>query len=240
MACPSRSAREVMGLLGPNGSGKSTILRILTGYLQPASGRRAVAGHDVVREACRRAGGRLRPRGRAAVPADARARVSRVHGAAARARRRGARRGPSTRPSSGCRFGHVARCADRRAVARLSPARGDRAGAARPTAAAGARRADQRARSASDHRDARTDPRARRSDIAILVTSHILGEIERVADRVAILLDGRLLGVHPLADARPGLETLFLALTEPSRRGEALRSPLLGKELRALFRSPIA
>src|SRR4029077_13588865 len=30
----------------------------------------------------------------------------------------------------------------------------------------------------------------------ILVTSHILGEIERVADRVAVLLAGRLLGVH--------------------------------------------
>jgi ABC-2 type transport system ATP-binding protein len=30
----------------------------------------------------------------------------------------------------------------------------------------------------------------------IVVTSHILGEIERVADRVAILLAGRLLGVH--------------------------------------------
>ncbi len=32
----------------------------------------------------------------------------------------------------------------------------------------------------------------------VVVTSHILGEIERVADRVAILLDGRLLGVHAL------------------------------------------
>jgi ABC-2 type transport system ATP-binding protein len=32
----------------------------------------------------------------------------------------------------------------------------------------------------------------------VLVTSHILGEIERVADRAAILLDGRLLGVHRL------------------------------------------
>jgi len=30
----------------------------------------------------------------------------------------------------------------------------------------------------------------------VVVTSHILGEIERVADRVAILLAGRLLGVH--------------------------------------------
>src|SRR5262249_36320962 len=35
----------------------------------------------------------------------------------------------------------------------------------------------------------------------ILVTSHILGEIERVADRVAILLDGRLLGVHALRES---------------------------------------
>src|SRR5262249_25830552 len=32
----------------------------------------------------------------------------------------------------------------------------------------------------------------------VLVTSHILGEIERVADRAAILLGGRLLGVHAL------------------------------------------
>lgn len=39
---------EIVGLLGPNGSGKSTIFRMLTGYLVPTSGGIEVAGHDVV------------------------------------------------------------------------------------------------------------------------------------------------------------------------------------------------
>ena len=52
------------------------------------------------------------------------------------------------------------RRADRPALARLPAARRDRAGAARQAAAARARRADQRARPAPDHRDARADPRA--------------------------------------------------------------------------------
>jgi ABC-2 type transport system ATP-binding protein len=40
--------------------------------------------------------------------------------------------------------------------------------------------------------------RALAGERTVLVTSHILGEIERVADRVAILLGGRLLGVRTL------------------------------------------
>ena len=40
--------------------------------------------------------------------------------------------------------------------------------------------------------------RALAGEHTVLVTSHILGEIERVADRVAVLLAGRLLGVHSL------------------------------------------
>src|SRR5690349_2055510 len=37
---------EVLGLLGPNGSGKTTALRLILGFLRPSAGRAAVAGHD--------------------------------------------------------------------------------------------------------------------------------------------------------------------------------------------------
>jgi ABC-2 type transport system ATP-binding protein len=41
---------EVVGFLGPNGAGKSTVLRMLSTWLRPDSGRIVVAGHDALRE----------------------------------------------------------------------------------------------------------------------------------------------------------------------------------------------
>ena len=35
---------EIVGFLGPNGAGKTTILRILTGFFQPTSGKILVDG----------------------------------------------------------------------------------------------------------------------------------------------------------------------------------------------------
>jgi ABC-type multidrug transport system ATPase subunit len=45
------------------------------------------------------------------------------------------------------------------------------------------------------------------------MSSHILSEIAKTVDRVAILLDGALLTVRAMADT-PDLEALFLALVE--------------------------
>ncbi len=41
---------EIVGFLGPNGAGKSTTMRILSGYMPPTSGVAMVAGHNVFDE----------------------------------------------------------------------------------------------------------------------------------------------------------------------------------------------
>ena len=40
---------EIVGLIGPNGSGKSTMVNLVTGVLQPTSGRLDFDGRDITR-----------------------------------------------------------------------------------------------------------------------------------------------------------------------------------------------
>jgi len=60
---------EVLGFLGPNGAGKSTTMKMVTGFLTPSGGRATVCGHDVARDtlAAQRAIGYL-PEGAPAYP----------------------------------------------------------------------------------------------------------------------------------------------------------------------------
>lgn len=43
----------VLGFLGPNGAGKSTTMKMITGFLSPTAGRVSVCGHDVVKDPMR-------------------------------------------------------------------------------------------------------------------------------------------------------------------------------------------
>ena len=54
-------AGEILGFLGPNGAGKSTTMRMIAGFIAPTSGRAAVLGHNVETDpqAARRALGYL-------------------------------------------------------------------------------------------------------------------------------------------------------------------------------------
>ena len=41
---------EVLGFLGPNGAGKSPTMRMITGFLPPTSGTASICGHDVLQD----------------------------------------------------------------------------------------------------------------------------------------------------------------------------------------------
>jgi ABC-2 type transport system ATP-binding protein len=204
-------AGEVMGLLGPNGSGKTTLLRILTGYLTPTAGRVVIDGHDTEREsmAARRRIGYVPE----SVPLYPHMRVSeflRFMG-----RLRGVP-GPAVGEA-------MARTAERlRLTDRLrAPIRTLSRGYRQRVAIAQALLHDP-AVLILDEPTNGLDPRQiieTRSlihDLAgrhtIVMSSHILGEVERTAHRVAILLGGRLLAVRTVSET-PDLEALFLSLT---------------------------
>lgn len=51
--CLTVEAGEIVALLGPNGAGKTTTVRMLGSILKPTSGRATIAGYDVVEEARR-------------------------------------------------------------------------------------------------------------------------------------------------------------------------------------------
>ncbi len=44
---------EIVGFLGPNGAGKSTTMKMLASYLPPTSGRATIGGHDVFTDSLR-------------------------------------------------------------------------------------------------------------------------------------------------------------------------------------------
>ena len=41
---------EVLGFLGPNGAGKSTTMKMLTGFLAPSAGTATINGHDIIND----------------------------------------------------------------------------------------------------------------------------------------------------------------------------------------------
>lgn len=189
--------REVIGLLGPNGSGKTTILRILTGYIRPSAGFARVAGFDVVGE------------GR-----SARARVGYVP--------EDAPLYPHMRVGEFLAFMGGLRGLEgeklRRAVAlscerlsleqvrgtiigRLSRGYRQRVSIAQAILHGPELLVLDEPTNGLDPRqiiEARGLIRGLAAHCAVIVTSHILGEIERVADRVVILRQGRVLAIREL------------------------------------------
>jgi ABC-2 type transport system ATP-binding protein len=195
------AAGEVLGLLGPNGSGKTTILRVLTGYLRPSGGRVRVADLDTVErplEARRRIG---------YVPEDVPLydwmRVSEFLDFMARIK--GV---PSVEVGQTVRDTVTRLALDevfRLPIGKLSRGFRQRVGIAQALLGRPQVLVLDEPTNGLDPRqiiEVRELIRALAGRHTVLVTSHILGEIEKVADRAAILLRGRLLALHPLRAAR--------------------------------------
>ncbi len=210
---------EVFGLLGPNGSGKSTILRMLVGYLRPSAGSATIAGFDVV------ADGRAARTHIGYVPEEAplydAMRVAEFLRAMASLKGLG----PDYASAEVDRVCRTLDIDDVRGSIIGQLSRGYRQRVAIAQALLGAPPL-----LVLDEPTNGLDPRqiiefrelilALAGRHAILVTSHILGEVEKVADRAAIVLNGRLLAIENVrtdAGQKCDLESRFLQLTaEPA------------------------
>ena len=212
---------EIVGLLGPNGSGKSTIFRILTGYLAPSAGSVEVAGHDVVTDSIE-----VR-RAISYVPEDAplydHMRV--VEFLRFMASIKGLRGGALHRAVE-----TAAERLDLEHVMTMPTGKLSR-GFRQRVSIAQALLGDPKIL-VLDEPTSGLDPhqviavrdliRSLAGRHTVLLATHVLPEIEKIATRVMILLDGRLLTADALKDSAGGLE-LRLRAAGPE---EAIRSTL--------------
>jgi ABC-2 type transport system ATP-binding protein len=210
LAVPEGSA---LGLLGPNGAGKTTALRLLLGFTRPSTGAvrlRGLAPSD----ASSRLGVGYLPE-RLSLPADATLRgYLRLHAALAGLARSEAEREIDEVLS----LTGVAERA-RQKLGSLSKGLAQRVGFAQALLGRPDLLILDEPTSGLDPigvRDARDwILRARERGCTVLVSSHILSEIERTCDSVAILHKGRIAAAGPIEGLlRPGetLEDAFVRL----------------------------
>ena len=202
---------EVVCLLGPNGSGKTTLIRLLAGFLSPSAGTLQVAGFDVQAQA-------MQARqciGYAPEPAPMyrHMRVGEFLAFMARLRQVPQRQVADA----------VARVAEQLALT-------DKLKAPIPTLSRGYRQRVCIAQALVhrpkllilDEPSNGLDPRqiiemrhlirSLAGSYTVLMSSHILSEVAKTADRVAVLLGGRLRGERQLAPDASDLEDWFLSL----------------------------
>jgi ABC-2 type transport system ATP-binding protein len=205
---------EIVGLLGPNGAGKTTTMRILTTYLPATSGTVRVAGYDVRTQSLevRRSIGYLPEN----VPLYPEMRVEEyLH---YRAKLKGVDRKERTRRVEYC----LARCRIREVRRRLNG-----------TLSKGYRQrvglADSMVHDPTililDEPTSGLDPIQIRETLAlirelgeqhtILLSTHILSEIEAICPRIMIINSGRLTADKPMSEVQRA-DSIFLEVRGPA------------------------
>lgn len=206
---------QVFGLLGPNGSGKSTAFKIAAGLIRPNAGSVSINGHRPGTMAARRATGYL-PEDSTLLPFLNARETLRLHGALAGLTRTQA---AATADELLERVG--LKDAAKRRVKGFSKGMQRRLGVAtvlvgdpdvfildEPTSGLDPLGAVQMKELIAGLRE---------QGKAILISSHLLGELENVCDRVAFINHGRLLSEGTLEELLRETETHELRVSPPDK-----------------------
>jgi ABC-2 type transport system ATP-binding protein len=206
---------EVVAFLGPNGAGKSTTMKLLTGYLSPSEGTARIAGHDMMTD---RLAGSQRlgylPENGPLYP-DMTPHSLLEFFAEARGMDRNRKNERIDAVVELCQLGSVLH----KPISKLSKGYRQRVGMAQsllhepdvlildePTAGL----------DPNQIREMRETMRRLGEEKTILLSTHILQEVEAMASRVIVINEGRLVYDGPVAELNRdghGLDTAFRRLT---------------------------
>jgi len=191
--------REVLGLLGPNGAGKSTLLRLLMGFLRPTRGSATIGGRDCFADSV------AVHAALSYLPGDVRlTRAMRGRDLLAFfARLRGERQ-----PTRGLQLAERLGLDVSRRVGQMSTGM-------RQKLALAAVLAVDVPLLILDEPTSNLDPtvrgtvttlvrEARAAGRTVVLSSHVLSEVEQSSDRVVILRNGRVVHDQPMAEVRRG------------------------------------
>jgi ABC-2 type transport system ATP-binding protein len=194
-------AGQVVGFLGPNGAGKTTTMKVLTGYLMPTSGTASIGGFDVTVDPveCQRRTGYL-PEGN---PLYTELRVAEALGFAAEMHGlRGAQRDRAVgRAVAEVGLGEM----ERRPIGELSKGYRQRVGLAQALLHEPAVLILDEPTSGLDpnqQQEMRALIRELGSERTVILSTHVLSEVETVCDRALIVHEGRLVADGTVEDIR--------------------------------------
>ena len=201
---------QIVGFLGPNGAGKTTTLRMVTGYLAPTSGEIRIDGIDALTNSMQaRARLGFMPEG---VPLYKEMRVVEY------LRHRGALKNVTNVSEAVDRALDLAGVADakRRIIAQLSKGYRQRVGLADALLADPPILILDEPTSGLDPNQVRHFRDLIRNfagQKTVLLSTHILSEVEAVCDRVIIIREGKKVADLVPADSETSLEDVFAELT---------------------------
>ena len=220
---------EVVGFLGPNGAGKSTTLRVLAGFLGATSGRVRIAGHDIAEAplAARRSLGYmpesapLYPEMRVSEYLQFRARLKEVPRSQQKAAISAAMERSGVTHMAGTVIAHLSKGYRQRvALADALVNNPPLLILDEPTAGL----------DPNQIREVRALVKELGSDRTVLLSTHILSEVEATCERALVIDRGRLVAEGTLEELRRRQKSSSLRarLRDPNRLAEAAISAIPG------------